>query len=154
MRYDLERHPATPPGPRGIRPHALSFMIDKRTEPARLAVAGDIDMATSESLLDAIDDTLTADVHALDIDVSRVTFCGSTGIAASVMARRRAQEQGKTLRLVNLNSCVERVLTLTGLLEHLTTPPQDLPSRWPPKRVDLRSRQPSGTGEAGGMGGP
>ena len=153
MRCNLERTPTTPPGPSGIRPDALSFMIDKRNHPARLAVAGDIDLATCESLVDAVYDTLTADVHALDIDVSGVTFCGSAGISAFLIVRRRAQEKGKTLRLVNLNSWIERVLTVTGLLEHLTTPPQDVPSRRPPKRIDVRSRQPAGTREARGLGG-
>ena len=109
MRYNFDRPPTTPPGPSDIRPDALSFMIDKRNHPARLAVAGDIDLATCESLLDAVYDTLTADVHALDIDVSGVTFCGSAGISAFLIVRRRAQEKGKTLRLVNLNSWIERV---------------------------------------------
>jgi anti-anti-sigma factor len=148
MRYN-GRPPTAPPGPSGIRPDALSFMIDKRNHPGRLAVAGDIDPATCKSLVDAVTHTLRADVHTLDIDVSGVTFCGSAGISAFLMVHRRAHEKGKTLRLVNLNSWVERVLTATGLLEHLTTPPQDVPSRQPPKRIDLRSRQPAGTREAG-----
>jgi anti-anti-sigma factor len=148
MRYD-GRPPTAPPGPIGIRPDALSFMIDKGNHPARLAVAGDIDLATCKSLVDAVTHTLRADVHALDLDVSRVTFCGSAGISAFLMVHRRAHEKGKTLRLVNLNSWVERVLTATGLLEHIATPPQDVPSRQAPKRIDMRSRQPAGTREAG-----
>jgi anti-anti-sigma factor len=153
MRYSLERTSTTPPGPSGIRPDALSFMIDKRNHPARLAVAGDIDLATGESLVNAVYLAMTADVHALDIDVSGVTFCGSAGISAFLKVRRRAQEQGKTLRLVNLNSWVEGVLTVTGLLEHFTTPPQDVPGRQPPTWIELRSRQRAGTREAGGQGG-
>jgi anti-anti-sigma factor len=153
MRYNLERPPTPPPGPSGIRPDALSFMIDKRNHPARIAVAGDIDLATYKSLVDAVSHTLRADVHALDIDVSGVTFCGSAGITAFLMARRRAHEKGKTLRLVNLNPWVERVLTVTGLLEHLATPLQDAPGRQPPNRIDLRSRQPAVRREAGHPGG-
>ena len=124
MRYNLDRSRTAPPGPSGIRSDALSFMIDRRNHPARLAVAGDIDLATCDSLVRAVYGAMTADVRALDIDVSGVTFCGSTGITAFLMVHRRAQEEGKTLRLVNLNWCIERVLTITGLLEHLTTPPQ------------------------------
>jgi anti-anti-sigma factor len=153
MQYSLKRTPTTPPGRGRIRPDALSFMIDTRNHPARLAVAGDIDLATCESLVDAVHNAMTADVHALDIDVSGVTFCGSAGITAFLTVRRRAQEQGKSLRLVNLNSWIERVLTVTGLHEHLTTPPQDVPGRQPPNTIDVRSRQPAGTRDAGGLGG-
>jgi anti-anti-sigma factor len=129
MRYNLERTATTPPRPNGIRPDALSFMIDKRIHPARLAVAGEIDLATCESLVDAVYDAMTADVNALDVDASGVTFCSAAGISAFVTVLQHAQEQGKTLRLVNLNSWTERVLTVTGLLVDFTTPPQDAPSR-------------------------
>jgi anti-anti-sigma factor len=124
-------------------------MIDKGNHPARLAVAGDIDLATCKSLVDAVTHALRADVHALDLDVSGVTFCGSAGISAFLMVHRRAHEMGKTLRLVNLSSWVDCVLTVTGLLEHLTTPPRDAPGRQAPKRIDMRSRQPAGRREAG-----
>jgi len=127
-------------------------MIDKRNHPARLVVAGEVDLATCESLVAAVYDAMTEDVHALDVDVGGVTFCGSDGISAFLIVRRRAQDQGKTLRLVNLNSWIEQVLAVTGLLEHLTMPSQHVPSRQPPKRTDLPSRQPAGTREAGERG--
>jgi anti-anti-sigma factor len=154
MRYNFERTPTTPPGAGGVQPGALSIMIDKRIRPACLAVAGDIDVATCDCLVDAVYDAMTGDVHALDIDVSGVTFCGSAGISAFLRVRRRAQEQAIALRLVNLSSYVERVLTVTGLLDHLTTPPQDLTSRRSTKPVDPSSRRPDGALERGGMGGP
>jgi anti-anti-sigma factor len=100
----------------------LSFILDKYNHPARLAVAGEIDLATCDCLVDAVNDAMTADLDALDIDLSGVTFCGSAGISAFLMARRRAQEQGKTLRLVNLSSWVQHVFTIAGVVEHLTTP--------------------------------
>jgi anti-anti-sigma factor len=112
MRYDLERPPTTPLGLRGIRPDALSFILDKHNHPARLAVAGEIDLATCDSLVDAVNDAMTADLDALDIDLSGVTFCGSAGISAFLMVRRRAQEDGKTLRLVNPSSWIKRVFTI------------------------------------------
>jgi len=96
MRHNFERRPTTPPGPSGIRPDALWFMIDKRNHPARLAVAGEIELATCGSLVDAVYDAMTLDVHALDIDVSGVTFRGSTGIPAFLMMRQRAQEEGRS----------------------------------------------------------
>ena len=118
-----QRPPTTPPGLHGLRPGALSFMIDKRDHPVRLAVAGEIDLATSDALVDAVSDAMTADVHVLEVDVSAITFCGSTGITAFLMLRRSAQAEGKDLLLVNLNSWIERLLTITGLLEQLTGPP-------------------------------
>jgi anti-anti-sigma factor len=143
MRYDLERPPTTPSGPSGIRPDALSFMFDKHNRPARLSVAGEIDLATCDSLVDAVNDAMSADLDALDIDLSGVTFCGSAGISAFLMARRRAQQDGKTLRLVNPSSWIKRLFTIAGVVEHLTTPLHVL-GRQPPKRIDLTSRQPAG----------
>ncbi len=62
-------------------------------------------------------------MHALDIDVGGVTFCGSDGISAFLLVRRRAQGEGKTLRLVNLNSVVEnacsRSLAYSNTSRHL-----------------------------------
>ena len=100
---------------------------------------------------------MTADVQVLEIDVSAITFCGSTGISAFLRLRRSAQEEGKDVLLVNLNSWIERVLTITGGLEQLTgPPPQEVTSRHLPDRIDLRSHEPvggQGAGEMGEMGG-
>jgi anti-anti-sigma factor len=127
-------------------------MIDNRNHPVRLTVVGEIDLATCGSLVDAVHDAMAADVLALDIDVSGVTFCGSTGISAFLMLRRRAQEEDKTLRLVNLSPWIERVLTIAGVRDHLTTVPQDVASRQPSKRIDVRSRQRARTRDAKGRG--
>jgi len=154
MRQILERPPTTPPGPSGLRPGALSFMVDKRDHPARLEVAGEIDLATSDSLVDAVHDAMTADVQLLEIDVSAVTFWGSTGISALLRLRRTAHDEGKEVLLVNLNSWIERVLTITGLLEQLTgPPPQEVTRRHHPNRIDLRSHEPVGGQGAWGNGG-
>jgi hypothetical protein len=64
-----------PPRPCGPGPDGLRFMIDKCNYLARLTVAGEIDMVTCGPLIEAVSEAMTPDVHALDIDVSGVTFC-------------------------------------------------------------------------------
>jgi anti-anti-sigma factor len=127
----------------------LSFILDRQNHPARLAVAGEIDLATCDSLVDAVNDAMTADLDALDIDLSGVTFCGSAGLSAFLMVRRRAQEDGKTLRLVNLSSWVQRVFTIAGVVEYLTAPPHMPAGSRPTDRSDI----PPACRGAGGIGG-
>ena len=82
------------------------------------------------SLVDRVYDAMTADVHALDIDVSGVTFCGSTKISAFLMMRQRAQEEGKTQRLVNLNRGSNACSRSLAYLSSSRTRPRRCPAGW------------------------
>jgi anti-sigma B factor antagonist len=80
-----------------------------------LHVAGELDLAVADDLRQAGLSCLESDDPGLRIDRGRVTFIDSTGLGALVNLRTVANEQGKTLHLVNVPAEVNRMLQLTGL---------------------------------------
>jgi anti-anti-sigma factor len=87
----------------------------------RLAVAGEVDLSTSEALRHIIVNALTVDrVAELIVDLDAVTFMDSSAIAALVQGRATALEYGTTYRVINPCGRVHRVLHITGALDALT----------------------------------
>jgi anti-anti-sigma factor len=89
----------------------------------RLAVTGEIDMATADELYDAITAAVTGS-HAAGVvvDLAGVTFCDSTGIGAIVRARNNGAAHGTSVQIINPCGLVYGALDLTGVLDALTRP--------------------------------
>ncbi len=91
--------------------------------PGELRVTGEVDLAVAAPLLDAILSTgLAGDLAALGVDMSRVTFLDSTGIATLVEARNRLAEHGIVLQVLEPAPSVRRVLALAGVSRFLGLP--------------------------------
>ncbi|MCK2243369.1 STAS domain-containing protein [Crossiella sp. S99.2] len=80
-----------------------------------LKVGGEVDLLTTPLLKSGIDEQLATSRPLLVIDLSGVSFLGSSGLAALVEAREAAQGKGTALRLVAGNRTVFRPLATTGL---------------------------------------
>lgn len=87
--------------------------------PARLRLAGELDMSSAPELNEAIDRLAEAGQRWLLVDLTDLTFCDSTGIAVFVRGDNRAAAQGGWLRVTGATGRVERVLKVTGLAEVL-----------------------------------
>jgi anti-anti-sigma factor len=101
-----------PPAPLRVR-HDID-----RSGSAQVILTGEIDLSNVDSLARA----LAAAPYASDrvvIDLAGVTFLDSTGIAALVVAQRRAVVAGRRLTVANAQGMVRRVLDLTGALHTL-----------------------------------
>ena len=86
-----------------------------------LEVSGDIDMASSAVLDNAIRQAMTTpQIKRVLVDLSKVTFLDSTGINILVQDHQRAGDQNITLQVVNPSTMALRVLDLTGVLEFLS----------------------------------
>lgn len=86
---------------------------------AWLRLAGELDLSSVPEL-NAVIDRLTAEgERRLLVDLSQLTFCDSTGIAAFVRGDNRAAADGGWLRVTGATGRVERVLQVTGLAEVL-----------------------------------
>ncbi|MGS2617362.1 STAS domain-containing protein [Micromonospora sp. LZ34] len=86
---------------------------------ARLWLAGELDLSTAGELAAVLDRLADAGTHRLLVDLSGLTFCDSTGIAAFVRGDNRAAAAGGWLRITGATGRVRRVLQVTGLGEVL-----------------------------------
>ncbi|MEV2239771.1 STAS domain-containing protein [Micromonospora sp. NPDC049891] len=83
--------------------------------PARLRLAGELDMSSAPRLNAVIDRLTSGGQRRLLVDLTELTFCDSTGIAVFVRGDNRVAAEGGWLRVTGASGRVERVLTVTGL---------------------------------------
>jgi anti-sigma B factor antagonist/stage II sporulation protein AA (anti-sigma F factor antagonist) len=87
----------------------------------RLAVAGEIDIATVDPLADAMLGIIRdRQPVRLDVDFAEVTFLDSSGVAALVAAWQSASADRIDFTVVNCGPNVLRVLEITGMVQSLT----------------------------------
>lgn len=87
----------------------------------RVAVAGQIDLATVGELHDGLRPVLSAPLpRFIDVDLAGVTFMDCTGLSVLATARNAAVRNGRQLQVTNPQPIVRRILDLSGLLGVLT----------------------------------
>ena len=89
-----------------------------RTRPC-LALAGELDMSGAKRLQDAVTRACDDGAEGLTVDLSRLAFVDSSGLAAIVYASWLCERAGCELALVPGPASVQRVFDVTGLAEHL-----------------------------------
>lgn len=82
-------------------------------------LAGELDMASAPDLRERLLALVRPASGRLIIDLSRVSFCDSSGLAVLLGTRRRATLLGGYLRLAAVPPEVSRVLRSSGLDRHL-----------------------------------
>ena len=92
-----------------------------------IAAAGELDLATSELLREAVDVCCDrAGVRVVIVDLRDLTFVDSTGLRALWHARERAQSIGAELILRSPSPAVQHLLKITKLAGvFAVTDPQD-----------------------------
>lgn len=88
-----------------------------------LQVVGELDYDQAPLLRSRLQDLVLTAEQRLVIDLSALEFCDSSGIAALLTARRRAQEAGADLALAALPANLLRILHVVGLDEVFTVLP-------------------------------
>ncbi|MBP2473194.1 anti-sigma B factor antagonist [Crossiella equi] len=91
----------------------LEVRTDNQT--AVIAVTGEVDMYTAPLLEDCLRDSTTADTRRLVVDLSRVDFLDSSGLALLVQVHQQTKDQERELRVVCVEGIVKRAITSTGL---------------------------------------
>lgn len=84
-----------------------------------LRLAGELDLSTAPELNSAIDRLIAEGRRELLLDLTGLTFCDSSGIAAFVRGDNLAAADGGWLRVTGATGRVARVLQVTGLAEVL-----------------------------------
>jgi anti-sigma B factor antagonist len=77
-------------------------------------VSGELDMATAPELSECLDRLAASSVPAVVVDLSRLTFCDSSGLGVLVTFAHRVEELGTRLVLRSPTPTVRRVFELTA----------------------------------------
>ncbi len=98
-------------------PPDLEVTIGRDGDIVTVTVAGEIDMVTSTRLNRELDTMFDHDplLARLRIDLERVTFMDTIGIAVLLKARRRALEAGVHFSVISTSPAIGRLLEITGL---------------------------------------
>ena len=94
--------------------------VDNHGRAVVFAVQGELDLASSPTLEQAIDGVSDDDVDLLIVDLRELRFMDSTGLHALVKANKRAGEAGRKFAVVQGGAQIQRLLSLTGVGELLT----------------------------------
>jgi anti-anti-sigma factor len=102
-------------------PHVAPFRVDVHPERARVRVEpiGEVDLATADVLRQQLRELRESGFRELVLDLRRVTFLDSTGIALILAEDRHAREAGLVFTLISGPPAVQRVLGMCGVIDEL-----------------------------------
>src|SRR4051794_24936733 len=96
---------------------ALAVSVGATESVAVLVVEGELDMTTTSQLLDTTQSVVAEGRDRLVLDLGRLTFCDSAGLAVIVRILREVAAAGGTLAIAQPTPFVRSVLELTGVSE-------------------------------------
>ncbi|WP_328491827.1 STAS domain-containing protein [Streptomyces sp. NBC_00414] len=110
-----------------LPPAHLRLTTVDTEDTVRIELHGDLDYDTADSLLAAVTVTLTAHPRLGDLHLhcAELGTVDSMGLSILLMIRRRTDQAGVRLHLDDRPVTLERLLTITGSLDYLTTSPTD-----------------------------
>jgi anti-sigma B factor antagonist len=113
----------------GVQDH-LRIAVSQEDDRVVLSLDGELDMASAPLLQRAVDDIELARRPLLVLDLERLEFIDSTGLRIILSTRKRCQDRDQELAVTRGSQQVERLLSVTGMAEHLRTVPAagDAPS--------------------------
>ncbi|MBB5866890.1 anti-sigma B factor antagonist [Allocatelliglobosispora scoriae] len=88
--------------------------------PVRVAIAGDVDLATVPELSAALTAAVSGRPQAIVVDLGGVTFLDSSGIAALITGYQLAEEHGVGFAVTNPRERIRWVLDLAGVWPYLS----------------------------------
>jgi anti-anti-sigma factor len=98
---------------------ALSINAMAGSDGLHVTVAGELDLATADQLHQAVPEILGRAGDPIILDLARVTFSDSEGIAALLQLQRRQIDAGQPIQLVNTTGTIQSLLYYSGLLHCL-----------------------------------
>jgi anti-anti-sigma factor len=103
--------------------HDLVIEESRDGDSARLQLSGELDLASSSSLVEAVTRLAGPDTREIVLDIGPLVFIDSTGLRALLSSRAVCEEKQTALLLApspeQVSSQVRRLLQVTGLLERL-----------------------------------
>ncbi|MEV0676485.1 STAS domain-containing protein [Actinosynnema sp. NPDC050436] len=95
---------------------SFTVVHDRSTaNPTVLRVAGELDLDTTPQLLEVLDSVHLGADAGLVVDLTRLSYCDSTGITALITAHQRAEAAGASFALSGVTPDLMRVFHIVGL---------------------------------------
>lgn len=93
------------------------FQVDIQTtgRAVTLALSGELDLVSSPTLAQALDDAHGSPAELIFVDLRRLEFMDSTGLHLLVTAQQRAHDAGRRFVVVRGGEQIQRLLTLSGV---------------------------------------
>jgi anti-anti-sigma factor len=91
--------------------------LSPSAEAVTVAVHGEVDIVTVSRFASALTDAVRMSERRVRVDLQDVSYFGSEGVRALVDAQRLAEENDRTLSVVNPSSIASRLLRVVGLDE-------------------------------------
>ena len=105
----------------GMEDQAFACTVHRIGRTSEIVLAGEIDLASRETLADATDTALThGPVETVLVDFTRVGFADSTAVSWLITLDRRARPSGTRVVVVTAPGAVRDLLRMTGLDGHIT----------------------------------
>ena len=82
-----------------------------------MSIAGDVDLATAPMVINRVEAIFREPVTGLALDLGKVTFLDSSGIAALLRADTLAVEHDVPFTFAAISPEVRRIISSTGLAE-------------------------------------
>ncbi|MBF6170974.1 STAS domain-containing protein [Nocardia blacklockiae] len=104
---------------------SLDMTIRRERRSAAVVLTGELDHYTAADLVAAVTELLAAAPALTDLrlDCTRLTHCDTAGLSGLLLIHRRTGAAAVELHLDHRPPALDRLLTVTGTLEHLTRPP-------------------------------
>lgn len=94
-----------------------------------LTVEGELDIATASRMITALNEAIAEMKAPLVVDLTRVVFMDSTGLALLMNARRRVVRQGHGFAIVCPKGPIARVFEIADMVESLRVCPDQASAR-------------------------
>lgn len=102
-----------PPDPG--RPVDLHVHTSRRGSTARLTLAGELDLDRCRALTDVVQELVVDGYTHLEVNLRRLTFCDSRGLAALLGAAETCRLAGGQLIVTDPMGTVRHVMIITGV---------------------------------------
>lgn len=99
------------------------LQIESRRESDRvvLALTGELDMANAPLLQQAVEAPEMSETKTVVLDLQGLTFLDSTGLRIILASREQCWRRGQDFAVTPGSQQVQRLLSVTGVGEHLRT---------------------------------
>jgi anti-sigma B factor antagonist len=101
--------------PQSREPKPFEVATLHRVGSLRLVLRGELDLATSSLLKDALTVAERSGPSVITVDLRFLRFIDATGLGLLLRAARRARDENRRLQLANPTRQIERLLKLTGI---------------------------------------